>query len=135
MSILADIFTWWNGQTMGTRFHTWRHGERVGEDEFGNVYFRTRGGALDPAIGIERRWVVYKGYAEATAIPPGWYGWMHHRTDAPPPKAPYVAREWEKDHIPNRTGTSAAYRPSGSILSSGERPPATGDYKAWTPEG
>ena len=35
---LLQIFTWWNGQTIGTRFHTWRHGELVGEDEFGNVY-------------------------------------------------------------------------------------------------
>jgi NADH:ubiquinone oxidoreductase subunit len=23
---LLQIFTWWNGQTIGTRFHTWRFG-------------------------------------------------------------------------------------------------------------
>jgi NADH:ubiquinone oxidoreductase subunit len=34
---------------------------------------------------------------------------------------------------PNPTGTPAAYRPRGSILASGERPKATGDYEAWTP--
>ena len=28
-----------------------------------------------------------------------------------------------------------AYRPQGSILNAGVRPPATGDYKAWTPGG
>ncbi len=26
---LLEIFTWWNGQTIGTRFHTWRFGQRV----------------------------------------------------------------------------------------------------------
>ena len=39
----TQFFTWWNGQTLNTRFHTWRHGELVGEDEFGNHYYRTRG--------------------------------------------------------------------------------------------
>ena len=38
-NLLLQIFTWWNGQTLGTRFFTWRFGKRVGEDEFGNVYY------------------------------------------------------------------------------------------------
>jgi NADH:ubiquinone oxidoreductase subunit len=32
------------------------------------------------------------------------------------------------------TGTPAANRPSGSTLSQGRRPMATGDYKAWNPD-
>ena len=36
---LLKFFTWWNSQTFGTQFHTWRYGKRVGEDEFGNVYY------------------------------------------------------------------------------------------------
>ena len=24
-TFLLQFFTWWNGQTLGTRFHTWRH--------------------------------------------------------------------------------------------------------------
>jgi NADH:ubiquinone oxidoreductase subunit len=34
--VLLQIFTWWNGQTLGTRVWTWWRGEFVGEDEFGN---------------------------------------------------------------------------------------------------
>jgi NADH:ubiquinone oxidoreductase subunit len=127
------LFTWWQSATAGTRFYTWRTGERVGVDEFGNVYYRTRGGALDPALGFERRWVVYKGYAEASMIPPGWYGWMHHQTDTPPTEQDYVNRPWERPHIPNMTGTPFAYRPKGSLLGAGRRSSATGDYEAWTP--
>ena len=33
----------------------------------------------------------------------------------------------------NQTGTANAYRPAGSMLASGQRPAATGDYQAWTP--
>lgn len=131
---LLKLFTWWNGHTIGTMWHTRRHGELVGHDEFGNAYYRTKGGVVDPTLGIERRWVIYAGEAEASTIPPGWFGWMHHRTDVPPTRDGYRAREWELPHRPNMTGTPAAYRPKGSILSEGRRPAATGDYKAWQPE-
>jgi NADH:ubiquinone oxidoreductase subunit len=130
---LLKIFTWWNSQTFGTQLWTWRFGELVGEDEQGNRYYRSKGGAIDPTLHFERRWVVYNGLAEASRIPAGWHGWMHHTTDTPPTKDDYKPREWEKPHLPNLTGTPAAYRPSGSTLARGKRPAATGDYQAWTP--
>ena len=130
---LTQIFTWWNGQTLNTRFHTWRHGELVGHDEFGNAYYRSRGGKIDPVLGFERRWVIYKGYSEASMTPPGWYGWMQHTTDTPPTEEAYAPRDWQLPHQPNMTGTPAAYRPTGSTLNVAARPHATGDYQAWTP--
>lgn len=123
--LLLQIFTWWNGQTMGTRFFTWRKGEFVGNDEFGNSYYRERHG--------ERRWVIYNGPAEASAIPPGWHGWMHHRVDTPPSQEDYRPRAWQKPHKANLTGTPAAYRPDGSILTPQSRPRVSADYDAWTP--
>jgi NADH:ubiquinone oxidoreductase subunit len=127
------FFTWWSGQTFGTQLWTWRFGELVGEDEQGNRYFRTRGRKIDPSLGFERRWVVYNGYAEATRVPPSWHGWLHHTVDVAPTEESYTPREWEKPHVPNMTGTPAAYRPPGSTLASGRRPKATGDYQPWTP--
>jgi NADH:ubiquinone oxidoreductase subunit len=127
------FFTWWSGQTFGTQLWTWRFGELVGQDEQGNRYYRTRGGKIDPTLNFERRWVVYNGYAEASRVPPSWHGWLHHTVDTPPTEQNYTTREWEKPHVPNMTGTPAAYRPSGSTLASGRRPKATGDYQAWTP--
>src|SRR3546814_15316001 len=108
-NLLPQIFTWWNGKTIGTRLFTWRFGKKVGEDEFGNVYYE----GPNTSFGIPRRWVVYNGYAEASAIPPGWHGWMHHRTDVPPPQDDYTPREWQKAHTPNLTGPAGAYRPQG----------------------
>jgi hypothetical protein len=61
-SFLLKVFTWWNSQTFGTQLWTWRFGEQVGEDEFGNRYYRTRGGKIDPTLLFERRWVIYNGY-------------------------------------------------------------------------
>jgi len=132
---LLQILTWWNGQTLNTRVHTWRHGEVVGQDEFGNIYYRTKGGAIDPALGYERRWVIFAGESDGSMTPPGWYGWLHHTSDVLPTDEAYAPREWEKPHKPNLTGTPGAYRPQGSLLKEGVRPEATGDYKPWTPGG
>jgi NADH:ubiquinone oxidoreductase subunit len=123
---LSEIFSWWGGQTWGTRLWIRRFGEKVGTDEFGNSYF------LDKKNN--RRYVTYAGPADASSIPPGWHGWMHFRTDVIPTKDGYKPRTWEKAHEPNMTGTAAAYRPDGSLLNSGERPRVTGDYEAWSPE-
>jgi NADH:ubiquinone oxidoreductase subunit len=95
---LLRFFTWWTGYTFGTQFWTWRFGELVGTDEFGNRYFRTKGGKMDPTLGFERRWVLYNGYAEPTSVPPSWHGWLHHTVDVPPTEETYTPREWEKPH-------------------------------------
>jgi len=124
-TFVLQLFTWWNGQTMGTRFHTWRKGELVGEDEAGNRYFREKHGS--------RRWVIYQGVADASKIPPGWHGWMHYRTDVPPTDESYDAKDWQMPHQENRTGTGGAYLPKGSLATPEQRPRVSGDYDAWTP--
>jgi NADH:ubiquinone oxidoreductase subunit len=125
MGLLTDIFTWWNGTTLGTRLHTAIVGTFVGEDEFGNRYYQNKDGL--------RRWVIYNGYAEASAIPPGWYGWIHKIVDELPTARPYQPHEWEKPHQPNLTGTSAAYRPHGSLFFPKPKSPPS-DYEPWQPE-
>lgn len=106
--------------------------EKVGTDAMGNRYYRAK-----PRKGykLDRRWVIYKGEAEASAVPPEWHGWLHHQTDAVPgDNAPSFRRVWQKPHQPNMTGTNTAYRPPGHILSGGQRDKASGDYEAWKPE-
>lgn len=129
MEFLKQLFTWWSGQTLNTRFYTWRKGEYVGTDEAGNKYYRAPS-ALPQSIA-ERRWVIFNGYSEASAIPPGWHGWMHHRIAAPP--SAYMPREWQKPHVANLTGSAAAYRPPGSIAGGVQAAPEP-DYQAWKPE-
>jgi NADH:ubiquinone oxidoreductase subunit len=130
-NFLAQFFTWWNGQTLGTRFHTWRYGNKVGQDEFGNTYYE---GGIN-SDGRTRRWVIYNGVSEASRIPPGWHGWIHHRVDVAPSQETYKARDWQKLHEPNLTGSPTAYRPKGSLAHGLRRPQVTGDYDAWTPGG
>ncbi len=127
----VELFAWWTGNTIGTRFTLWKaRAVKVGEDELGNTYYRAK--ELYEGQG-ERRWVIYKGEAEGSKVPPAWHAWLCHTIDQPPSEESYTPRDWQKPHRPNMTGTPQAYRPPGSILGSAERPKATGDYEAWTP--
>ena len=125
MSLLAQIFTWWNGQTLGTRLFTWRKGQEVGRDPAGNAYYQSADGA--------RRWVIYNGEAEASRVSPEWHGWLHHTWQEPPTRAPLARKSWEQPHQENLTGTALAYRPPTSILAPRPVAPAR-DYEAWAPE-
>lgn len=132
MSILSEIFSWWGGNTWGTRSTIWWQGRFVGKDELGNRYYVQKKG-VGP-LGVPRRWVVYTDLAEPSKVPPEWHAWLHYTVDTPPTEEAYTPKPWQKPHKMNMTGTPDAYRPSGSILTAAERPRATGDYKAWKPE-
>ena len=121
------------GNSLGTRLYTWLRGEEVGRDQFGNRYFRTKGGNIHPeSLRQERRWVIYADEVEASRVPPEWHAWLHHTTDALPGDTP--RRPWQKEHVPNLTGTPLAYRPPGHTLVGGRRARGTGDYEPWAPE-
>ncbi|MEO1265877.1 MAG: NADH:ubiquinone oxidoreductase subunit NDUFA12 [Pseudomonadota bacterium] len=131
MGLFSEIFSWWGGNTWGTRFTIARQGREVGKDDYGNTYYEQVSGT-SPHLG-PRRWVTYKTKSEASLVPAEWHGWLHHTVDEPP-RDDAKPREWQKPHKPNMTGTNEAYRPPGSILTPETRPRVTGDYTAWTPD-
>lgn len=135
MSILSEIFSWWGGNTWGTRVTIACQGRLVGEDDLGNRYYEQRKGAgpVGP-LGRPRRWVLYRDLAEASKVPPEWHGWLHYTVDTLPTDEDYRAKPWQTAHRMNMTGTGAAYRPPGSIVREGKRPKATGDYTPWRPD-
>lgn len=127
MGILRSVlraFTWWDSATLNTQFWSWRKGVKVGEDEQGNVYFRTRDDS--------RRWVMFNGECEASRVSPDWHGWLHHTFDEPPTEKPLEHKPWERPHEENLTGTALAYAPAGSIRRGA--PAKRSDYEAWSPE-
>ncbi len=128
--------------SLGTRLFTWLRGEQVGTDRFGNRYFREKrkapamaieGGKRTVSIAREKRWVLYAGEAEASKVPPVWHAWLHHTIQQVPTGEAALGHPWQKEHVPNLTGTPEAYRPPGSLLAGGQRPRATGDYEPWRP--
>ena len=49
--------------TLGTLLKTWLKGIKVGEDSFGNKYYRSKNA---DNYGRAKRWVVYNGQPEAS---------------------------------------------------------------------
>lgn len=125
MGLLRMLFVWWHHATAGTLVTTWFSGVPVGTDAFGNRYYRSKDSV--------RRWVLYKGTVDASLVPPDWHGWLHHTFDEIPGGEPQV-KFWERDHLPNLSGTQGAYYPPGSLARDGVRAPATGDYEPWSPD-
>ena len=130
MGILKKIFTWWDGATVGTLLFSAVHGTRVGEDYQGNVYYEGK----PDRRGFARRWVIYNGPNDSSRVPPEWHGWLHHTHDVTPESGMPPAHVWEKDYVPNQTGTANAYKPMGALEKGGARAMATGDYEAWSPD-
>ena len=102
LTFFKEIFTWWNGQTLGTRLQTIFFGKLVGEDELGNKYYQNKKG---------KRWVIYNGEVEASKIPNDWYSWMHHTNNKIQNDHDLKKYDWQKDHLPNQSGSSNSYHP------------------------
>jgi NADH:ubiquinone oxidoreductase subunit len=126
-AVLSDL----KANSFFTMLQTWLKGELVGVDEYGNRYYRERGAR---GWRKERRWMVFSRDADPTRVPAGWVGWLHRRFEKAPSEHPLAAPRWEKERLPNLTGTPGAYLPPGAIERGGHRAPATGDYEAWRPE-
>lgn len=92
----------------------------VGEDQFKNTYY------ADPKKG--KRFVLYNGLAEASKVPPPWQAWLNFTTDIIPQKEGFKYN-WEKEHLPNLTGTANALK-ANSTPQQKDAP----KYTAWTPQ-
>ena len=99
--MIKQVFTWWNRQTVGTFLKTLFYGKFVGQDDYGNKYYRSK---------KNERWVIYSNKIEATKITSEWFLWIHHTIQETPDKSPdkYL---WQKDHMENLSGTANAYKP------------------------
>ena len=102
LTLIKEVFTWWNRQTLGTRLQTLFFGKIVGQDKFGNKYYQSRNG---------RRWVIYKSEVDATKIPNEWYSWIHFTKNKIENVHELDMFDWQKPHQPNLTGTEKAYHP------------------------
>ncbi|MEJ0009779.1 MAG: NADH:ubiquinone oxidoreductase subunit NDUFA12 [Alphaproteobacteria bacterium] len=116
--------------TIGTLLHSFLYGRYVGRDEFGNRYYEAR--RARNTFEPKRRWVIYRGQAEPSKVPASWHGWLHYTLARPLEKPRQY--NWQKEHLPNLTGTSARYVPQGHITKGKGRAPATADYEPWKPE-
>lgn len=125
MGMFKNLFTWWEGASLGTALFTSRHGKKAGSDHLGNAYFKGKDG---------RRWVIYEGSNDASRVPPEWFSWLHHQIEGVPDEALPPKRAFEKPATANLTGTASAYAPPGALGRGDRRAAATGDYQAWTPE-
>ena len=120
--MLREIFTWWNGQTIGTRIWSYFNGVLVGTDDQGNKYYKNKKDT--------KRWVIYSSVVESTLVNPEWNNWLRYTSLSKP--SSFEKHEWQIDHLPNLTGTNDAYDPENSKKE--KQSVANDDYKKWSPK-
>ena len=120
LTLIKEIFTWWNRQTLGTRLSTLFFGKFVGRDQLGNKYYESKSG---------KRWVIYSGEIDASKIPVEWYSWIHFTQNRIEKKHDLEKHDWQKPHQPNPTGTEKAYYPNRNKDSAINK-----KYKSWKSE-
>jgi NADH:ubiquinone oxidoreductase subunit len=104
-------------------------GRCVGTDRWGNRYYRQKSKAI--TWHTEQRWVLYKGLAEASKVPPLWSAWFRHEREVPT-SGDEQGHFWERPHLPNLTGTPFAFNPLKSPYTTSfleKKPP----YQPWSP--
>ena len=124
-SFFKVVFCWWHNSTFGTMLDTFLHGKKIGTDKGGNTYYTCKNN--------KRRWVIYNGEIEASRIPPKWHAWLHRLVQDPPTVRPLKKQKWEKEHLPNLTGSSNSYFPHDNKFGTKARPASKADYESWTP--
>ena len=120
--MIKEIFTWWNGQTLGTRISTYLNGTLAGVDNKGNKYFRNKKDT--------KRWVIYSDVVESTQVNPEWNNWLRFTS-----KVKVSEKEkhrWQKNHLPNQTGTKYAYDPEKNNIHDSSKK-RNDDYTKWSP--
>ena len=83
--------------TVWLKFYIWLFCRKVGKNTAGTCYYE------DTKRG--RRFVRYKGLAEASKVPQIWHAWLHKTSPKPP--SPQIKLPF---HEPNLTGTKWAYQ-------------------------
>ena len=124
---LEFLFTWWNGNTVGTKLYTFLNGKKVGEDYFGNSYFESK--------DKKNRWCIYSNQSEASKISPEWNSWLRFISNTSP-KGNDRTHNWQKLFNGNTTGLDSTYKPgiTGTGVSKEDLGNYQSDYKAWKPE-
>ena len=126
-TLLKFLFTWWNGNTVGTKLYTYLKGKKVGEDYFGNYFYESR--------DKRNRWCIYSYQSDASKISPEWNSWLRFITNSCPTDDT-MTYEWQKRFSGNLTGIDGAYKPE--ILRANKKNEDLdryqSDYKAWIPE-
>ena len=120
LTLFKEIFTWWNHQTLGTRFTIFFFGKFVGKDSHGNKYYQTKKG---------KRFVIYNGEVDASKIPNEWYSWMHFMPNKIENSHELEKYNWQKPHQSNLTGTEKAYYPNKNKNNAIKK-----KYKSWKSE-
>ena len=114
-----------------TKLKTFFFYNYIGKDQFGNKYYEQK---PRKEAGVHKRIVKYNGLPEASKVPPGWHGWLHHNNNNIPNNKANQEYHWQRQHLPNLSGTVHLKLPTKYIDKSKNDTNNETQYNAWAPK-
>ena len=114
-----------------TKIRTFFFYNYIGKDQFGNKYYEQK---PRKEVGALKRIVKYNGLPEASKVPPGWHGWLHHNNNNIPNNQTNQEYHWQRQHLPNLSGTVHLKLPTKYIDNSKNDTNNETQYNAWAPK-
>ncbi len=105
---------------IGTDLYTIFFGKYQGKDYFGNKYYQHK--------TKKKRWVIYKGFEEASKVPAKWDAWLRYVSQNTPESKNSKEKTNDSNHIPNTTGTKYTNTLYKEFEQRSKR------YSSWKPE-
>ena len=104
---------------LGTIINTLLFGNKIGEDIFGNTYYRNKN---------NKRWVIYHKNNDASSVPPEWQSWLTQTVEEIPKKNS-KKNKWQINHQPNNTGLDYILKSENE-----EKKNVISSYNPWSPK-
>lgn len=103
---------------LGTIINTLLFGKKIGEDDFGNLYYLNKN---------NKRWVIYFKNNDASSVPPEWQSWLTHTVKNTPNRKD-KKKKWQIKHQPNSTGINYILNKNNE-----EKKDDISSYNSWSP--
>ena len=103
---------------LGTIISTFLFGKKIGEDNFGNIYYLNKN---------NKRWVLYYKNNDASSVPPEWQAWLTYTVNDLPNKKD-KKKKWQIKHEPNKTGLNYIMKKNKQ-----EKKEEISSYNSWKP--
>lgn len=90
---------------LGTLIYSFLYGKKVGEDKNGNKFYIHK-------KNDKKKWVIYKKIVDPTSLMVIWQLWLTNKKPALPSDLNTdTAYKWQKEKLPNYSGTKESYHP------------------------
>ena len=113
---------------LGTLLYSFFYGKKVGQDKDGNKFYIHK-------YNLKKKWVIYNKIVDPTSLKVAWQLWLtNNKKEVPADINNNKTYTWQKEKIPNYSGTKHSYHPKISKNTPQKSKKNKNLKEIWSPE-